>query len=77
MKAYLRLMPVVKEGKEIGLNLSKIAENALKEAILALKKAKTETNGGNSINTSVKYNDREGETHALHRRSLRLLRRHG
>ena len=31
---------VVKEAKEIGLNLSKIAENALKRAILALKNSK-------------------------------------
>ncbi len=68
---------VVKEAKEIGLNLSKISENALKEAISALKRSKTETNGGNAINTVTEYNDQEREEYALHSRSLRFLRRHG
>ena len=38
---------VVKAAKELGLNMSKISENALKEYIKRLTKPKTMTNGGN------------------------------
>ena len=37
---------VVKAAKELGLNMSKISENALKEYIKRLTKPKTMTNGG-------------------------------
>ena len=44
---------VVKEAKEIGLNLSKIAENALKQAILALKNSKIYSNEQRPQNNNV------------------------
>jgi hypothetical protein len=45
---------VVKKGKEIGLNLSKVCENALKEKIELLEAPKGDTGTGNS---ESKYNE--------------------
>jgi hypothetical protein len=46
---------VVKKGKEIGLNLSKVCENILKEKIELLEAPKGDTGTGNSI---TKYDEK-------------------
>jgi len=43
---------VIEKAKELGLNMSKISENALKEYIKRLTKPKTMTNGGTSTRRS-------------------------
>jgi hypothetical protein len=56
---------VVKEAKEIGLNLSKIAENALKRAILALKNSKIYSNEQrpqNNVGNALPQNHMAGGT---------------
>ena len=37
---------VLQKAHELGLNVSKVCENALKEAVRRLERPKTETNGG-------------------------------
>ena len=46
---------VVKTAKELGLNMSKIAENALKEYIRRLEGSKTQTNGGTPFLSEVSF----------------------
>ena len=38
---------LIEKSREYGLNISKVAENALKDAVERMEKPKTETNGGN------------------------------
>jgi len=40
---------ILREAKDLGLSVSKISENALKEAIIKLQTPKTETNGGTAF----------------------------
>ena len=53
-------LEVVREAKEIGLNISKVAENALKEAIKRLKGEDCKNNHSLSSNRMAKHTYKAG-----------------